>query len=289
MQLTKNQRELEKKKNNLVNEQGVTQERERELNARGKTLRDKIQDHEKEIGALDSQEGKQMTKVQALSADAATAWKWIQEHQDEFEQEVYGPALVTCSIKDAKYTAVVEACLGKSDLLAFTAQTSADFYNLQSKLLSKHGLGLSDVTLRQVSETLADLNHPPLSAQQTQQSGLQGWAIDYIDGPEPVLAMLCDSRKINACGITLTDISEQQHNMLVDGRVFGWATSKHWYKVNRRAEYGPQATSTTSKAVRDPQFWTDAPVDSSAKREIEAKIEILKQDFQVSFCNTPID
>jgi chromosome segregation ATPase len=271
---------LEKQDRVLRKELSELASQKKEFMERGILLKRKISEADSELGALDSQKGQQLSRVEALSPHSAQAWKWIQDHPSEFEKEIYGPALITCSVKDNRYTAAIEACLNRSDLLAFTAQTAADFDKLQKTLLGRDGLGLADVTIRQISEQLSELNEHPLSANQMQQHGLQGWVIDFIDGPEPVLAMLCNSKRINACGVTLAEINEQQHYTLVDSRVFSWVSDKYCYKVNRRAEYGPQASSTTTKAVRKPQYWTDAPVDSSAKREVEARKATLEQEFE---------
>jgi chromosome segregation ATPase len=258
------------------------QKEERENTRRAGELRKEIDNARLDIDGLDSQAGQQLSRVQVLSKDAATAWKWIQDNQDEFQEEVYGPALISCSIKDERYTAAIESCLSRGDFLAFTAQNSADFTKLQAKLTARGGMQLGDITLRQITQNLAELNRPPLSRNEMQQHGLQGWAIDFMDGPEPVLAMLCGSSKVHACGITLADVTEQQHNMLVNNRgISGWVTGKQKYQVNRRAEYGPQATSTTTKDVVPPRYWTDAPVDSSAKRDLDSKIESLTQQVQV--------
>lgn len=174
----------------------------------------------------------------------------------------------------------MEGFLNKQDLLAFTAQTQADYLKLQNHLLGKAGLNLADVSIRSINKPLAQMKAPPMSKQDMQKCGLEGWAVDYIDGPDAVLAMLCDNKRIQGCGITLRDISEEQHNMLVSSRTMSaWITGKHFYKVNRRAEYGPGATSTMSRSVNDAKFWVDTPVDTSRKLEVEAKIEELQKAY----------
>lgn len=205
---------------------------------------------------------------------------WVQENKGEFEKEVFGPPIVTCSIKDPRYTAAVESLLGKNDVLALTAQSPNDFRKLQNQVLGASGLGLMDVTIRSVSQTLAQVNRSIRVQDELQQCGLDGSALDFIDGPEPVLAMLCTSKNISAAGVALRDISEEQHQMLVNSSCSSWVAGRSFNKVTKRAEYGPGATSTLTNIVKDPKWWTNAPIDTSARREIEAKIIDLTQHQQ---------
>jgi len=244
---------------------------------RGRAVRDEVDSANQDLAAFDSQDGQQMNKIESLSPDTARAWKWVQENMGEFEQEVYGPPLVSCSIKDQRYTAVVETLMGLGDMLTITAQCQADFKKLQDQLAGK--LGLASVTIRSIERPLSSFQQRPLSAEELHRCGLDGWAIDHVDGPEPVLAMLCNLKNFERTAVSLREISEDQFTMLTQSNCHSWVSGQESYRVSKRAEYGPQATSTSAMKVRNPQFWTDRPVDTSARREIEAKIDNLKQSF----------
>jgi hypothetical protein len=118
-----------------------------------------------------------------------------------------------------------------------------------------------------------------LSSSQLSRFGLDGWALDYIDGPEPVLSMLCGSRGINRSAVSLRDITEDQHNMLLQTQCRVWVVASNCYRTNVRSEYGSHATSTTARSVGTPRYWTDRPIDSSAKRELQEEIKTLDQSF----------
>ena len=252
------------------------QAQETELTDRGKIMRHEEFAIEQELVGLDSQEGQLLSKVQALSEDTAKAWKWVQDNRESFEQEVYGPPIISCSIKDPKYVAAIEVLLGKSDILAITAQTRNDLKKLNDHLNGT--LNLADIQLRLATDTLAE-HLTPMPTSDLQRYGLEGWAIDYIDGPEPVLSMLCGSRKLQESAVSLKDITEDQHNKLVQSKQCrgGWVAGSHLYRINSRSEYGAQATSTTTRYLGTPKWWTDRPVDSSAKRELQAKLGDIKQ------------
>lgn len=243
----------------------------------GRVLKAEIDAGEQELAALDSQSGRQNSRIAALSSETAKAWKWVQENQGEFEREVFGPPLVTCSIKDPRYASAVESLMRKNDVLTITAQTQNDFKKLSDELLSKQALG--DVTLRSAFDPLAVTIKHTIPIEDLQQIGLDGFALDYVDGPEPVLAMLCGASKLDVTAVSLNEINDDQYKMLVNSSCRQWVAGRYSYTINRRAEYGPQATSTATKTIKDAQFFIDRPVDMSARRGIEAKIQSLTQNF----------
>jgi len=217
-----------------------------------------------------------------MSPDTAEAWKWIQAHPDEFEQEVYGPAMISCAIRHPKYAAAVESTLDRRAFLAITTQNANDFQKLGKILNGKKeqgGLGLGDVTIRSIERPLSELRNPPVSADEMRKCGLDGWALDFIDGPEPVLAMLCANARVNASGIALRQVTEGQHEMLVRSNCNSWVSGNTSYRVISRREYGPLATSTTTRNLANPKYWTDQPVDNLANREMRAKKDELEQEF----------
>ena len=257
----------------------------RDLTARNKELTDmgraNRREHDsaaQELAAFDTQEGQQMNKLEIASKETAVAWKWVQENMESFEKEVYGPPIVSCSIKDQRYTDVVEAPLRFNDFLAITAQTKADHKKLQNQILGT--MKLAHITLRTSGEDI--LPRPPaLSQNDMQRFGFEGWALDFVDGPQPVLNMLCGAVHLHSTAVSLRDISEEQHNMVIeDGRVSSWVAGGYKSQVTRRREYGSGVQSTATRPVTRGKFWTDQPVDSTAKREIQQRMEQLDADFE---------
>jgi hypothetical protein len=102
---------------------------------------------------------------------------------------------------------------------------------------------------------------------------MDGWVIDLLDGPDPVLAMLCGSKHLDKCAITQQDTNEAQYDTIIrEGRLRSWVTHSHVYTVSARLEYGPDARSTNTKKVQPAKVWVDQPIDTSAEDEIQEKI-----------------
>ncbi|EON68806.1 hypothetical protein W97_08064 [Coniosporium apollinis CBS 100218] len=229
---------------------------------------------EKGIENLSTQAGQQTSKLKQASADANQAWDWVQENQNLFEGKVYGPAIVECSIRDARYADAVEALFQKADFCAFTCTNRNDFKILQENLFGR--LRLSDISVRVASRPLNAWQFP-VPEEQLRAHGLDGWALEFIAGPEPVLSMLCDSINLHRTGLTLRDLNGQQFERLSESQIATWVDRKTYYRVTRRREYN--ASSTMTRQIRPARIWTDQPADVGEERQLRQRINELKDEL----------
>ncbi|PQE05032.1 hypothetical protein CJF30_00004834 [Rutstroemia sp. NJR-2017a BBW] len=263
------------------------QERVDELNKKveevkiaGRDIRAEQEQTKKALADFNSQAGKQVNKIAQYSKDTARAWKWVQENRDKFEKEVYGPPLITCSVKDPRYTDLIEALFQQSNVLTITAQTQADYRTLVNQFHSSE-MKLAEVRIQTSIQSLAETMNPPqASAEQLRELGLDGWAIDFIDGPEPVLAMLCNDVQAHRSAVTLRELKDEQHQRINNSGISSFLTSSTMFRITRRREYGPNATSTRTSSITPAKFFVDGVVDTSGRREIEEKLEALNKEFE---------
>ncbi|KAK2747167.1 Structural maintenance of chromosomes protein 5 [Myotisia sp. PD_48] len=232
---------------------------------------------EKRLASLESRAGQQEEKLRKTSNDAFTAWQWIKENQNLFDKKVYGPPMVECSVNDPRYASAIEALLHRNDLLAFTTQTRADFRTLQQKLNQE--MRLHDISIKTCTVSVSSLNSP-VTDHELRNLNFDGWAKDYISGPEPVLAMLCSENRFHQTAVTLRDISDAEYRSIENSNITTWVAGNKYYSVIRRREYGSGATSTRVRALRPAHVWTNQPVDATAKQELQSNIAEWKQQFQ---------
>jgi structural maintenance of chromosomes protein 5 len=244
----------------------------------GKLLRTKMDAAQKELAAFDTQEGQQFARLKNESQETAAAWEWIQANRDQFEKEVYGPPLISCSVKDPRYTDAIESLFKRNDYLTITAQTSADFQKLSDHLLGTMKLAAFGIR----NSDGSGLNETPLlSAEEMRRLGFDGWALDFMDGPPAVLSMLVASNKLAKTAISLGDITDAQLEAITDAKVLNnFVAGTHSYSISRRKEYGPTAVSTQTKNVWPASHWIDQPVDTSGKIAIQSRIDSMKVEFQ---------
>ncbi|CAG8428867.1 unnamed protein product [Penicillium salamii] len=234
-----------------------------------------IERAEHQLANLDSASGQQEIKLENASRDTAQAYKWLLENQDKFEQEVFGPPIVTCSITDPKFADAVESIFQKTDFTSFTAQNRNDFRTMQRELIG--GLKLHDISIRTCSMSLDQLK-PPMSNDQIRQLGFDGWARDFLTGPDTVIAMLCSEKNLHATPISVREISETVFSRLQENSsLSSWVSGKSAYNVTRRREYGPGATSTRVRQVKSAIIWTSQPVDQSLKHRCQEDIDLWKE------------
>lgn len=228
---------------------------------------------QKQAEALDTREGQQLVALRKLDADAAKAWEWLQDHKDEFEKEVFGPPLLTCSVKDDRFSDHIQAMLQKRDMVCFTAQTKADQAKLSNQFIREMGLSVS---LRTFSGSMDEFK-PPVRAE---DFGFDGFAIDFLDGPPLLLAQFCSSSFLHKSAVSLKELTDAQYQR-VDAQEYinCWASDRTLYKRTHRKEYGDAGKSTSSKDIQVASFWKDQPVDSAEREELREGRRRAKQEM----------
>jgi hypothetical protein len=270
MKTDDNQREQERALEAFKRKVEELQRGQEETTRRGRERRERIQDAERELAHLESQAGQQSKKLLNISRDTSKLWEWVQKNQEMFEKPIFGPPVVECSVTDPRYVDMIETLFQKNILLSFTVQTNNDFKKLQSH--AHDVMRLSEVNIKVMPSGLSAFP-PPIGPDELKHYGFQGWAIDYLKGPEPVLAMLCFDLRLHRTAVVFQDTTAQQFEQLQNSPIDSWLTSKSNYNIVRRREYGPGATSTRVREVRRATVWTDQPVNLAAKRELQENIQ----------------
>lgn len=241
------------------------------------TIKRRISENEQQLKNLDSKSGQKENQLNGVSRDTAKGYQWLRRNQHRFEKEVFGPAMVTCSVTDLKYADAIEACMQKSDLLSFTVQSKKDFKTLQQALLKDEKL--HDISIRTCPPG-SNWKRVPIPKEDIKRLGFDGYASDFLEGPEPVIAMLYEEMRLGATPIALREITEQAYETMVGGPLAQFVSGKTVYQVTRRREYGDAATSTKTRTLRKAQVWTDQPIDMSAKQGYLNEIGSSREELQ---------
>jgi hypothetical protein len=245
-----------------------------QLRSKAQESRNQLLTLQSSLEELESQQGQLLNQLRRISPDVAKGWEWLKANQEGFQKEVFGPPMLTCSVKDKRYTDLVQSMLQADDFLCFTAQTKEDHKKLSDQFYSKMGLS---VTIRSCFTAYSAFK-PPLPKEELPNLGFDGYVNDYLEGPEPVLAMLCSEKRLHASAVALRDISDEQFERIQrTERLTQFAAGRQLYRITRRREYGPGAVSTRVTQFAKGRFWTDQPaVDAPEKAELTRKIEELK-------------
>jgi len=269
-------REQEHLERDAVNEIAEVDEKVTAFRIRGNEIRKQQDQIHKELAALDSQQGQLLNQLKKINPDVARGWEWLKENQGSFEKEVFGPPMLTCSVNNPRYSDLVQSVLQADDFMCFTAQTRADHKKLSNQFYKDMGLS---VTIRTCFASY-DSFRRPMEKAALNDLCLDGYVVDYLEGPDTVLAMLCAEKKLHASAVALADLSDAQFERIQQGeKINQFAAGKQLYRITRRREYGPGAVSTRVSQVPKGRFWTDQPVDAAEKAELLGKLEVLKNDI----------
>ncbi|SPQ19657.1 4fca79c4-ead0-465c-8946-27fcdf1e8842 [Thermothielavioides terrestris] len=273
---TRRIREQEHLERDLNDEAKPVQEEIDQLRLKGGETREQLARLRGSLRELESQQGQLLTQLRKINNDVAKGWEWLKDNQDGFVKEVFGPPMLTCAIKDKRYTDLVQSMLQADDFLCFTAQTKEDHKKLSEQFYGKMGLS---VTIRSCFTPYSAFK-PPLPKEALPALGFDGYVNEYLDGPEPVLAMLCSEKRLHASAVALRDISDERFDRIQQAEnLTQFAAGRQLYRITRRREYGPGAVSTRVTQISKGRFWADQPVDAAEKTELLRRIEELEAQF----------
>lgn len=246
------------------------------LQVQGKQRSQMKQQQQRVQESLQSQAGRQANKLESISRNTAQAWDWIQANRASFESPVYGPPMIECSLKDARYADAVEMVVGQSELKAITVTSDHD-YRMLNKQLSDT-MGLTEFWIRAVHRPLSYFS-PSISKEELGRLGFECFVLDLIDGPDDVLAMLCDNRNIHQAVYTSRDIPNNRFDTLENSTVSTAVSSKQIFNITRRREYGADGISSRANNLRPAQLLTDQPVDTEAERASTRAMNVLEDEI----------
>ncbi|EAT84890.1 chromosome structural maintenance protein 5 [Parastagonospora nodorum] len=226
---------------------------------------------------LNTQSGKQAGVLTNLSRDTAKAWDWFQQNRGDLnlKGDVYGPPILECSIRDPRYADAVESQLRKGDFLAITFTNADDRKLVSDRFMGRDHLALHDIYTRTSPKPLSEYQ-PPIAPAQLQNMGFEGYMIDYIEGPDAVLAMLCDNARLNRIAYAPKPISNAQHEAVSSSPIQKWVSGRDIYQITTRREYGVSSTSVTQ--IKQARCFVDQPANTEEKRQLDEAIKQIQRD-----------
>ena len=106
--------------------------------------------------------------------------------------------------------------------------------------------------------------------------GFGGFAIDYVDGPAPVINMLCHDALIQDIPVSARPLDARQSKECENAGFRRWIGGKTIYSCNRR--YG--VTSTKVGNIPQARIFNTQQVDTSQKSALEDKIKELNYQLE---------
>ncbi|KAF2635035.1 P-loop containing nucleoside triphosphate hydrolase protein [Massarina eburnea CBS 473.64] len=234
--------------------------------------------------ALDTQIGQQGKLLTKLSPDTFKAWEWLEQNKASLnlKEDVYAPPILSCSVPDTRFAAIVESHLRpRGELVTITCTNADDTRTVLDKLVGtpeRGGLGLHHITIR-TSPQPRSAYKPPITTSELHNIGFDSWIIDYIEGPDAVLAMLCDSAKLHRAAYASKPITNRQFDSLAQSGILRCVNGTEVCTIRTRSEYAG-ASSTSITSLRPAHYFTEQAVDADEKRRLDETIAERRHDIQ---------
>lgn len=263
-------RELTERKEVLANDYRLRAER-------GKELSDKIKAIEDQLNNMSTEEGQRETRFQEMgrTADTVKAWKWISENKDKFKMEVFGPPALTCTLKDPRWARQMESLIPQGDMKILTVQCREDFELLQQKL--NREMRLHDITLRTNAKTDLSSYRQPVNDAEMERLGISHWAIDIIEGPPQVLAMLCSNRSLHQTAFARDDISNEQEELLAKSQINNFFARNKLHSTKRRNDYKGESV-TTARDLQEAKIWSNQPIATGRRERLTLEMKGYREE-----------
>lgn len=129
-----------------------------------------------------------------LGNDTAAAAEFIMENKDLFKHEVFLPPIFSVKIKDPNCLPQVNSIIGRNQMFSFTCQTREDYLTFTETVLDQHNWNVNVKEYGGTGRVKPSDHAQPCSREKLEsQFGFDGYILDLLEGPEPVLNMLCHS------------------------------------------------------------------------------------------------
>ncbi|KAJ1816349.1 Structural maintenance of chromosomes protein 5 [Coemansia sp. RSA 2599] len=235
--------DLRARKLEMNNEIIQIQEEQNGLSRSGTRINSDIDSRAAQMRDLDDVAVQRREALRRFNEDTFKALEWLEANRGMFSQHVFAPVCLEASVRDSRYAAIIESIVGMSTLRTFVVQCDEDYHRFTRNVIDTMKLRVDVVSLRR---TLDDFQ-PPLARNTLGTLGFDGYALDFIDAPRPVLAAMCDRDHIHETPVALGSIDNQaveSKNAFKE-----YVADGTRYSVTR-GRYGSRASTVTTMRIR---------------------------------------
>ncbi|KAG5440223.1 hypothetical protein PCANB_001793 [Pneumocystis canis] len=235
------------------------------------------------LAYLDNIREQRLQWLKQNDRDVFDAVTWLSNNRNKFKDHVYEPVYLEINVKDLKYADFVEACFQKNTYMAFTFLNRDDYMLFNHMLVdSKEGCGrelrLHTTEFSNTNAPSLDMQKQPCTSNELKQNfGMDGYLLDFLDGPSPVLNTLCHIANIHRIPISIHEISDIHYKKLFQSvnsanqLVFPIFISGRTHYTMKKSKYGRKEVSTVTKLVTKAQRFTTT-VNAESKKILQQQI-----------------
>ncbi|KAJ2923676.1 hypothetical protein H1R20_g13419, partial [Candolleomyces eurysporus] len=209
------------------------------------------EDARRQMQQLDTVDSKKLGLLRKWDPDTHDAVLWLRRNKDKFKMEVLEPPILSVTVKDPNYAALVEAGFAGVQMRTIVAQCREDLNTLNHYVNdTTQALGRRVRVPTWHRPNVEKLPPPPFSPQQMNDLGFEGYIYDYIEHPQGMENYLQSEMNLHRIPITRNpriDIGRAMQYMgNVGGGVFINGTT---YNTVTRSRYGRKAVGNMTRDI----------------------------------------
>lgn len=241
--LKKRMAEYTSQKLQLENDLYELDDKQQQLMRSGTRINGEVDSRHNQLRRLDDVAQRRRENLRKIHEATYKAMEWLGQNRDKFQQHVYDPICLEASVTDSRMTEMVETVIGVSTIRTFVTQCREDYIKFT-------GIVNDTMKLRvDVAYYPKDLSEfrAPQPKEALQRLGFEGYAMDFIDAPRPVLACMCVRDDVHRIPLALGQVN---HQLIESKKLFqGYISDGIRYKISP-GRYGSGASSVTTFRVR---------------------------------------
>ncbi|KAK9486669.1 P-loop containing nucleoside triphosphate hydrolase protein [Lipomyces starkeyi] len=251
---------------------------------------------QEEIKTLEMVSNQKLRHVQEVDRETFDAVIWLRQNKHIFKNEVFEPPILTLTMIDQNLTDAIESVVHRTQMLTFTCLSREDYVTFTENVIDKKRLNVPVVEYSGTDHPTFDKWKKICSPAQLQKLHFDGFLLDAVAAPDPVLNMLCHAANLDEFAYSRRALSPAQrdqieHFVTADGNpvIRRYISGKDSYFLNR-SFYGNRAIYTQTRDVRATKLLSDGGVDQERKAQLTQQIDeandlrvVLQQERQKHF------
>lgn len=156
--------------------------------------------------------------------DVYTATMWLKDNRNMFRGVIYDPVMLEINVKDRKNVKYIESIINVKDLVCFICENVDDVSLLKNELCVNRKLRIN-IAESKASSSVQRSDKP---IESIKQYGFYNYAIDFIEGPIPVLNQLCSLYRIH--NVPIGNDYTYNNTNLIPNNIRLYFSSKYWWE-----------------------------------------------------------
>ncbi|KAK9323611.1 P-loop containing nucleoside triphosphate hydrolase protein [Lipomyces orientalis] len=234
---------------------------------------------QEEIKNLEMVSNQKLRHVQKVDREVYDAVVWLRQNKHLFKSDVFEPPILTLTMTDQNLTDAIETVVHRTQMLTFTCLSREDYMTFTENVIDKRRLNVPVVEYSGTDHPTFDKWKKICSPAQLHDLHFDGFLLDAVTAPDPVLNMLCHAANIDEFAYSRRALSPAQRDQIerfvtAEGNpvIRRYISGRDSYFLNR-SFYGNRAIYTQVRDVRSTKLLSDGGVDQERKAQLNHEIQ----------------